>query len=125
MYLQVIHADTPFYGISISVPYFEMCAIYCEGINFCISNDELLQTYKDCHHVLVGDGRCTLRVTYSLMDTATNKILHAEIIYRQEINLRFPNMEWQGLLHAPHFMMAKLHDSVIVDEVITDASTSV
>ena len=98
---------------------------------FCISKDELLQTYKDCHLVLAGDGRCdspgssAKLCTYSLMDTATNKILHAETIDKREVNLRSPNMEREGLLRALRFLMAKLHDSVIVDEVITDASTSV
>ena len=59
------------------------------------------------------------------MDTATNKILHAETIYKQEVLLRSPNMEREGLLRALHFLLGKLGDSVVVDEVITDASTSV
>ena len=81
--------------------------------------------------MLAGDGRCDSLgssakfYTYSLMDTATNKILHAETIDKQEINLRSPNMEWEGLFRALRFLMAKLHDSITVDEVITDASTSV
>ena len=76
-----------------------MCAIYYEGIIFCISKDELLQTYKDCHLVLAGDGRCdspgssAKLCTYSLMDTATNKILHAETIDKREVNLQSPNMD--------------------------------
>ena len=72
---------------------FEMCAIYCEGIIFHISRDELLQTYKDYHLVLAGGGKydspenSAKHCTYSLMDTATNKILHAETIDKREVHL--------------------------------------
>jgi len=43
--------------------------------------------------VLAGDGRCDSPgssdkfCTYSLMDTATNKILHAETIDKREVQL--------------------------------------
>ena len=81
--------------------------------------------------MLAGDGRCDSPgssakfCTYSLMDTATNKILHAETIDKREVELQSPNMEREGLLRALRFLLAKLHDSVIVDEVITDASSAV
>ena len=59
------------------------------------------------------------------METATNKILHAETIDKREVLLRSPNMKREGLLRALHFLLSKLDDSVIVDEVFTNASTSV
>lgn len=58
-----------------------------------------LRIYKDCHLVLAGDGQCDSPgssakfCTYSLMDTSTNKILHAETIDKQEVHLQSPNME--------------------------------
>ena len=59
------------------------------------------------------------------MDTATNKIVHAETIDKREVHLQSPNMEREGLLRTLGFLLSKLDDSVTVDEVITDASTSV
>ena len=59
------------------------------------------------------------------MDTATNKIVHAETINKQEVHLQSLNMEREGLMCALRFLLSKLDDSVTVDEVITDASTSV
>ena len=64
-----------------------------------MSKDKLLQTYKNCHLVLAGDGRCDSPgnsakfCTYSLMDTATNKIVLAETIDKREVHLQSPNME--------------------------------
>ena len=55
--------------------------------------------------------------TYSLMETAANKILHAEIIDKREIHLQSPNME-QWTVACSMFLLAKLHDSVVVYEVI-------
>ena len=81
--------------------------------------------------MLAGDGWCDSPgssakfCTYSLMDTATNKILHAETIDKREVQLQSPNMEREGILRALNFLLSKLHGSVTVDEVITDASSSV
>ena len=81
--------------------------------------------------MLAGDGRCDSPgnsakfCTYSLMDTGTNKILHAETVDKREVHLQSPNMEREGILRALNFLLGKLHGSVTVDEVITDASSSV
>lgn len=80
---------------------------------------------------LAGDGRCDSPgssakfCTYLLMDTGTNKILHAETIDKREVHLQSSNMERKGILRALNFVLAKFRCSVTVDEVITDASTSV
>ena len=60
---------------------------HCEFITFQVSNEEVPQTYKNYHLVLAGMADIILRNTlqnsalmYSLIDTATNKRLHAEPI---------------------------------------------
>ena len=50
--------------------------------------------------------------TYSLMDTATNKILHAETIDKRELQLQSLNMERERILRALNFLLSKFHGSM-------------
>ena len=75
----------------------------------CILLDRLLQNYRDCHLVLAGDGQCDLPgnsaklCTYSLMDTGTNKVLHAETVDKREVHLQSPNMEREDFTSIKFF----------------------
>ena len=97
--------------------------------------------------ILAGDGRCdspgfsAKYCTYSLLDTATNLIIHTETLKRSDVSLanyvdsfkliRFsllyqvayksPNMETEALRKALCFLKEK----VSITEVVTDASTTV
>ena len=63
--------------------------------------------------------------SYSLMDVSTRKVLHVETIDKREVQLQSPNMEREGVKCALNFLLAKLDKSVQIEEIITDASSSV
>lgn len=88
--------------------------------------------------ILAGDGRYDFSVkycTYSLLDTATNLIIHTETLKRSDVSLAnyvdsfklnmvsllHPNMETEALWKALCFLKEK----VSISEVVTDASTTV
>ena len=80
---------------------------------------------------MAGDGRCNLPgsnakfCSYSLMDVSTSKVLHVETIDKREIHLQSPNMEREGVKRALNVLLVKLDKSVLIEEIITDASSSV
>jgi len=77
--------------------------------------------------VVAGDGRCDLPgssakyCTYVILETEKSLIIHAETIDKREVHLKSPNVEREGLLRS----LAFLRDKVTIEEVITDASSSV
>ena len=80
---------------------------------------------------MAGDGRCDSPgssakfCSYSLMDVSTSKVLHVETIDKREVQLQSPNMEREGVKRALNVLLAKLDKSVLIEEIITDASSSV
>ena len=77
--------------------------------------------------MVAGDGRCdspgssAKYCTYVILETEKSLIIHAETIDKREVHLKSPNMEREGLLRS----LAFLRDKVTIDEIITDASSSV
>ena len=77
--------------------------------------------------MLAGDGRCdspgkyAKYCTYSLIEQDNNLIVHMEILDKREVRLQSPNMEREALLRS----LSYLSEHVNIEEVITDASTSV
>ena len=80
---------------------------------------------------MAGDGRCDSPdssakfCSYSLMDASTSKVLHVETIDKREVQLQSPNMEREDVKRALNVLLAKLDKSVLIEEIITDASSSV
>lgn len=91
----------------------------------------MLKEYKDCKMIIAGDGRCDSPgnsakfCSYSMMDISTSKVLHVETIDKREVQLQSSNMEMEGVKRALDFLLTKLDKSVQIEEIITDASSSV
>ena len=83
---------------------------------------------KSTNLVLSGDGRCdspgksAKYYTYSVMETGRNKILHSKNVDKQEVHLRYPNMEREGMVRCLNFVISK---GLAVMELVTDSSSSV
>ena len=81
--------------------------------------------------IVAGDGRCDSPgssakfCSFSLMDVSTSKVLYVETIDKREVQLQSPNMEREGVKRAQNFLLTKLDKSVQIEEIITDASSSV
>ena len=77
--------------------------------------------------VLAGDGRCDSPgysakfCTYTLMDTATEKVVHTCTVDKREVRGKSPNMEREALFRG----LVSVTQHISVTEVVTDASTSV
>jgi len=56
-----------------------------------------------------------------MVEMDKNLILHFEVVDKREVGLKSPNMERKGMIRALDFLTSR----VTVDELITDASTSV
>ena len=56
------------------------------------------------------------------METSGNKILHFENVDKQEVHLRSPNMEREGMIRCLNFLIDK---GMTIMELVTDSSTSV
>ena len=88
---------------------------------------KILISLKNINVVIAGDGRCDFPgksakfCTYSMIEKDKNLILHFEVVDKREVGLKSPNMEREGLIRALNFL--KQH--ITIEELITDASTSV
>ena len=122
---------TPFYYITLS-DFVWFSEQDCKVLLFYMKG-QASTDIQECQLLLAGDGRCdspgssaklVFTHWWTLPPTSWND-QQAEMIDKREVHLQSPNMEWEGFMHALSFLLGKLDDSVIVNEVITDASTSV
>lgn len=79
--------------------------------------------------ILSGDGRCDSPgksakfCSYTLMDTATELVVHTNAVDKREVGGKSPNMEREGLFRGLTEVTGA--QNLKVREIVTDASTSV
>ena len=108
----------------------------CPGINKFYWRKQVIIVFLQFQKCNLFPGLCTTRIqrwcdspgssakfcSYSLMDS---KVLRVEAIDKREVQLQSPNMEREGVKCALNFLLTKLDKSVQIEEIITDASSSV